>query len=451
LERELKEAREHVKSMTEDFEATREELQSANEEVLSSNEELQSINEELETSKEELQSTNEELITINDELHVRNTDIKESADFAKAIVETIREPLIVLNADLLILSANHAFYTVFRLNQDTAEGHYLYEVGDSLFDIPDLRTQLKKVIAKNTGFLEFGILHDFKGIGKRVLQCNAMRMSGESGKKARVLLAIEDITERSVAEKALFVSEERFRHVSESGLINIMFFHKDGRIVDANSSFLDLVGYTETDLHTDLLRLRSITPREWVHEATLQLEKTDSKGKIGPYELEYIRKDKSRFWAFVVGARLENDLAVQFVIDITARKRTENELRRNEERYRIALEAAELVAWDWNLETGLAIWSPQQYSLFGLPPNQEERNLEVFLEYVHPDDVALVNEQMRQALKNGLYKADFRIIRSNDRQVRWMTLYGRVIEWDGSKPIRMTGVIFDITDHKQVQ
>jgi two-component system CheB/CheR fusion protein len=65
LDMELKEAREHVKSITEDFEATREELQSANEEVLSSNEELQSINEELETSKEELQSTNEELITIN--------------------------------------------------------------------------------------------------------------------------------------------------------------------------------------------------------------------------------------------------------------------------------------------------------------------------------------------------------------------------------------------------
>src|SRR5205085_1173499 len=87
LEAQLKEARESIKIVTEDFEATREELQSANEEVLSSNEELQSINEEIETSKEELQSTNEELTTINEELQLRNAELKEASDYAKAVVE----------------------------------------------------------------------------------------------------------------------------------------------------------------------------------------------------------------------------------------------------------------------------------------------------------------------------------------------------------------------------
>jgi two-component system CheB/CheR fusion protein len=217
LEAELKDAREHAKSMTEDFEATREELQSANEEVLSSNEELQSINEELETSKEELQSTNEELITINEELQLRNNDLRESVDYAKAIVETIREPLVVLNADLRIITANQAFYTNFKISPDEAEGNYLFEISSGMFDIQELRGQLKRMINKGIAFQNFELNHTFPVLGNRILLMNAMSMNGEPGKKARVLLAIEDMTARSAAQTALKASEDRNLHISESG------------------------------------------------------------------------------------------------------------------------------------------------------------------------------------------------------------------------------------------
>jgi two-component system CheB/CheR fusion protein len=319
FDRELKEAREHVKSITEDFEAAREELQSANEEVLSSNEELQSINEELETSKEELQSTNEELITINEEMQIRNTDLRESVDFTKAIVETIRESLIVLDPDLRILAANNSFYTVFRLGQEEVDGHFFYEAGNGQFDIADLRAQLKDTTGRGNGTAEFTIKHDFPGLGGRVLQCKAMRMAGESGKRARMLLAMEDVTGRSVAEKALLISEERFRHVSESGFINILFFHTDGRIVDANHSFLELLGYSQKDLQAGLIRWDKATPPEWKEETARQMNKFQKTGKLGPYEQEYIRKNGRRFRALVVGARLENDLGIQFVIDISGK------------------------------------------------------------------------------------------------------------------------------------
>jgi two-component system CheB/CheR fusion protein len=319
LDMELKEAREHVKSITEDFEATREELQSANEEVLSSNEELQSINEELETSKEELQSTNEELITINEELQLRNSDLKESVDFTKAIVETIREPLIVLNPDLRILTANNAFYSTFRLSQDELEGNYLYEVNNGLFDIQELRTQLKKTIGRNNGSQSFALQNEFAGLGHKVLQCNAMRLAGESGRRARVLLAIEDLTERTSTRKALFASEERFRLVSESGFINIMFFHADGRIVDANKAFLELIGYTKEDVQAGRLRWDRLAPPEWREESVKRMGNFKKSPKIGPYEKEYFHKNGSRFRALVVGAWLENDLGIEFIIDITGR------------------------------------------------------------------------------------------------------------------------------------
>ncbi len=113
-----------MKLVSEEFEAAREELQSSNEEVLSSNEELQSINEELETSKEELQSSNEELTTINEELNYRNIELKEAFEYREAIVETIHEPLVVLNADLRIITANKAFYNIFKISRDETEGNY---------------------------------------------------------------------------------------------------------------------------------------------------------------------------------------------------------------------------------------------------------------------------------------------------------------------------------------
>jgi two-component system CheB/CheR fusion protein len=214
LEQELKEAREHMKTMNEEFEATREELQSANEEVLSSNEELQSINEELETSKEEMQSTNEELITINEELQLRNVDLKESVDYTEAVVQTIRDPLVVLHTDLRVRTANKAFYSMFNLHQEI-DGHYFFEFSNGLLDIPLLRQQLQETVTKGYSFQEFEVTHLFNDLGERTLLFSAMRMHGEGDKRARILLAIGNITERKKAEESLRQSLEQLRESEE--------------------------------------------------------------------------------------------------------------------------------------------------------------------------------------------------------------------------------------------
>ena len=206
LEQELREAKEHIKTMGEEFEATKEELQSANEEVLSSNEELQSINEELETSKEELQSTNEELTTINEELYHRNNDLKEAFEYREAIVETINEPLLVLNTDLRVQSANRAFYKMFKQNQNDTEGFYIYEMDEGQWDIPELKTQLLKIISKEKSFESFEVDHDFPDVGRRIILFSGSRMKFEEKKKDRILLVIEDITRRREAEKKLLQS-----------------------------------------------------------------------------------------------------------------------------------------------------------------------------------------------------------------------------------------------------
>ncbi|HEX7847579.1 MAG TPA: CheR family methyltransferase, partial [Chitinophagaceae bacterium] len=194
LEQQLSEAREYMKTMSEEFEATREELQSANEEVLSSNEELQSINEELETSKEELQSTNEELITINEELQQRNNDLKELSDFSKAIVETINEPILVLTADMRVRMANKAFYTLFKTNIDRTEGHYFFEMEGSQWNIADLKRKLGEIVQKDKSFQNVEVTKVFPGVGEKTLLINARRLEQEDNKKTRILVVIQDMT-----------------------------------------------------------------------------------------------------------------------------------------------------------------------------------------------------------------------------------------------------------------
>jgi two-component system CheB/CheR fusion protein len=200
LEQQLKEAREYIKSMSEEYESTREELQSSNEELLSSNEELQSMNEELETSQEELQSTNEELTTINDELHHRNLELKEATDYSDAIIRTIREPLIVLDSDLRVNTANEAYYSMFGTSRDKVEGQLFYEINDSQWDSADLRKLIQQIYAENKNINDFKIEKKFSSIGRRILLLNASPMNME-GKRSKILIAIEDITEREEIEQ----------------------------------------------------------------------------------------------------------------------------------------------------------------------------------------------------------------------------------------------------------
>ncbi|MBA3723572.1 MAG: PAS domain-containing sensor histidine kinase [Candidatus Levybacteria bacterium] len=178
-------------------EATNEELQSANEEILSSNEELQSINEELETSKEELESTNEELLTVNEELQNRNAELTEARDYAQAIIRTVRSPLLILDKDLRVKTANRAFFQTFQVDEKNTEGNFIYDLGKGQWDIPALRKLLNEILPKNNVFDNYEVEHVFPSIGHKIMLLNARKFykDGEN-----ILLAIEDITERKSYE-----------------------------------------------------------------------------------------------------------------------------------------------------------------------------------------------------------------------------------------------------------
>lgn len=207
LEKELAQTREDMRAITEDQEAANEELQSANEELLSSSEELQSLNEELETNKEELQSTNEELIVVNHEMNSLNEQITEARDYAEAIVATIREPLLVLDKNLKIKSANSSYYQSFKVNQEETEGNFIFDVYNKQWDIPALRTLLENILPEKTSFKNFEINLNFQNLGERIMLLNARELRLQNGTEKLILLVIEDITELRVKTIALQLKE----------------------------------------------------------------------------------------------------------------------------------------------------------------------------------------------------------------------------------------------------
>jgi len=115
---------------------------------------------------------------------------------AESIVNTVREPLIVLDGDLRIISANNAFYNMFQASKKETEREFIYEIGTRQWNIPKLRELLEDILPKNIHFDDYEVDCSFPTIGHKTVLLNARRVVAGSGQRPMILLALEDITER---------------------------------------------------------------------------------------------------------------------------------------------------------------------------------------------------------------------------------------------------------------
>jgi len=128
---------------------------------------------------------------------------RDALEYANGIINTVREPLIVLDAGLRIISANRSFYQVFKVKPDGTEGEYIYTLGNRQWDIPKLRELLEEILPKTKSFEDFEVQHNFPDIGKRIMLLNARKIYRKANHTQLILLAIEDITERKELEDKL--------------------------------------------------------------------------------------------------------------------------------------------------------------------------------------------------------------------------------------------------------
>ena len=137
---------------------------------------------------------------------------KRGLDFAEAIVETVREPLVILNQNLRVLKANKAFYETFQAVREETEESLIYDLGNGQWNIPKLRELLENVLPAHSTFRDFEVTHDFEHVGRKVMLLNASEIFNPNAQARTILLAIEDATNRKQAEDALRTTNAELQH-----------------------------------------------------------------------------------------------------------------------------------------------------------------------------------------------------------------------------------------------
>jgi PAS domain S-box-containing protein len=130
-------------------------------------------------------------------------EMKELHLYSESIVETVRQPLIVLDSNLRVVTTNAAFYETFQVSKEETEGRFIYSLGDGQWKIPALRELLERVLPAHAAFEGFEVQHKFPSIGERTMLLNGRQIRTRKGGAPLILLAIEEITDRKKAEEAL--------------------------------------------------------------------------------------------------------------------------------------------------------------------------------------------------------------------------------------------------------
>jgi len=160
------------------------------------------------TENEELQATNEELAATNDDLQARNTQLQEATDVAASIVDSVQEPLLVLDDGLCVIKANGSFCRTFRHSESDIQAHCIYDLAQGAWDVPALRDLLEKVLLDTRPFEDFELEHEFHQTGRRISLCINARRLNDGG---MILMSIEDITVHKRAEVELVRIQDELR------------------------------------------------------------------------------------------------------------------------------------------------------------------------------------------------------------------------------------------------
>lgn len=169
------------------------------------NEELQTINELLKNTTQELESTQEELRCLNYELEETQKQLTETIDFSESIIQTIHEPLLIIDKYFIVKSANEAFYNFFKTTEFESEGHRFFEIGKSKWNILELKEEINKVIQSKETIKNFKVDMIGEGIGKKIVLLNGSLIQNST--EDLILLTFNDITELVNANELLMLKK----------------------------------------------------------------------------------------------------------------------------------------------------------------------------------------------------------------------------------------------------
>ncbi|SDH77125.1 EAL domain-containing protein [Roseospirillum parvum] len=430
--------------------------------------------------------------------------LQSAKDFAEAIVETVRAPLLILDPEQRVVSANPAFYDHFRISPGMAEGHFLSELGSGQWNIPDLHRLLTDELPtkKETGGYE--VEHVFSGLGSRTILINAMRLDSMD----LILLSLEDVTqerhdearrrERETHQALRIELSDRLRDLADPAAAQAVGCEILARHLGVSQAI-----YAEITPTRD----EAVVAQDWTDGTLASMAGCHPLGDFGSAILADltngrtvavadVRKDldpsasdePGLFAARSVGAFLMAPLVkgdrlagvfgvlsstgprpwssgdVALVEDIATRiwsevgrARAQEALQDKEERLRLAVDASEggVFAFDISQDNQTFV-SDRCAEILGVSPTEwpDNDHLDAWLpDRVHPGDAAQVMGRVAELMDGGTDRLDldFRV-RLADETSRWVRVVAQAARRsDEDRAQRITGILFDIDARKTVE
>lgn len=287
---------------------------------------------------------------------------EDARQYAEALIETVREPLIVLDADLRVQRATAAFYQTFLVSREETEGRLFYDLGNGQWNIARLRELLGGALFRSDPFHDFEVQHEFPNIGCRTMRLNARRIPRRDPQQRTLLLAIEDVTERRE------IAEIRFQRLFETAKDAIVVLDAEaGTVQDVNPFFLQLTGFGRDQFVgrpvSDAGALLALSQAEEIIPATqaaeivryddIQIKAAD--GRIVPVEVVANR--------YMVGSQPVVQLNIR---DIQFRKETAEALAKSEARFRLVIESVrDYAIFQMDHEGRIVTWNVGAERLLG--------------------------------------------------------------------------------------
>lgn len=194
-------------------------------------------------------------------LKLKECEIEAARTYAVNIVETLREPLVVLDLSFCVRSANRAFYETFRTSPQETQGHSIYSVANGQLDIPAVRSLLEEIRDKGSEVHDFELEYEFSGLGRRSLLLNGRRVrQSESPATELILIAFEDITARKTAEDAQRRSDVHMRAIVENAAEGIITIDEQGIVQSFNRAAEGMFAYRAEEVVGQNLKLLMPAP-----------------------------------------------------------------------------------------------------------------------------------------------------------------------------------------------
>jgi len=379
-------------------------------------------------------------------------ELRDQLSFSRQLLEAIPNPVFFKDAKGRYISCNEAFEKFTNRSRNEYLGRTVLEVTTS--NAARLHHEIETELLQNGGSRVYETSLVRTTDGKQIDAIfNKATFVDASGKIAGLVGVIVDISERKSLERTLNESNEKLRSIIEASPLAIIARDLEGIVRLWNPAAEKLFGWKSEEV---IGTFRSIVPPEMREEVAEMRKQVEAGMMLSLEETKRVRKD---------GVVLDVSLSVAPIKDLTGntvgtmvlladvsrRKQAEAALRQSEAQLQMAMDAANMGSWFWDLETGNLSWSDSFGPLFGLPRSTFFDSAEEFMKAVHPDDRNLVNAGVRQALKHDLkFEHECRIIWP-DGSVHWLSVVGEVRRAASGRAEKMIGITSDITTRKEAE